>query len=100
MADGDGGEIDVITMPSLLDDAGFSHVDVLKCDIEGAEAEVFADCKSWISRVDAMSVECHSDVIATDALLDVVASNGGRFNVRNLESNPHLGFDIVTLRAE
>jgi FkbM family methyltransferase len=96
--DGDGGDVDVITMASLLEDAGFEHVDVLKCDIEGAEAEVFADCGSWIGRVDAMSVECHSDVLATEALLASVSENGGRFSVRHLEANPHLGFDIVTLQ--
>jgi FkbM family methyltransferase len=92
--------IDVMTMDALLEDAGFDHIGVLKCDIEGAEAEVFADCSSWIDRVDAMSVECHSDVIRTDALLAAVSANGGQFSVRHLESNPQLGFDIVTLQRD
>ena len=61
------------------------------------EAEVFADCASWIDRVDAMTVECHSDVILTETLLTAISESGGRFDVRHLESNPHLGFDIVTL---
>jgi FkbM family methyltransferase len=89
--------IDVITMESLMLDAGLDRIGVLKCDIEGAEAEVFADCRAWIDRVDAMSVECHSDVMPTQALLSAVSDNGGAFDVRHLESNPHLGFDIVTL---
>ncbi len=92
--------IDVMTMDALLEGAGFDRIGVLKCDIEGAEAEVFADCRSWIDRVDAMSVECHSDVMRTEALLNAVSSNGGQFSVRHLESNPHLGFDIVTLQRD
>jgi FkbM family methyltransferase len=91
------GGLPVITMDKLLADAGIERIGVLKCDIEGAEAEVFADCASWIDRVDAMSIECHSDVVETDSLLATVAANGGRFDVRHLEANPHLGFDIVTL---
>lgn len=97
-SDGDGaGGIDVITMRTLIEGAGLDRIGVLKCDIEGAEAEVFADCADWIDRVDAMSVECHSDVMPTQALLSAVSRNGGHFDVRHLESNPHLGFDIVTL---
>jgi FkbM family methyltransferase len=92
--------IDVMTMDALLEGAGFDRIGILKCDIEGAEAEVFADCRSWIDRVDAMSVECHSDVMRTEALLNAVSSNGGQFSVRHLESNPHLGFDIVTLQRD
>ena len=97
MSDVVEGETRVVTMEDLLDDAGFEHVDILKCDIEGAEAEVFADCAPWITRVDAMSVECHNDMMPSDTLMEVLANNGGTFTVRHLESNPHLGFDIITL---
>jgi FkbM family methyltransferase len=97
MSDADDGGISVLTMDELLADAGVEHIDVLKCDIEGAEAEVFADCSSWITRVDAMSVECHNDMMRSEALQAAVAQNGGSFSVRHLETNPHLGFDIITL---
>ncbi len=103
MTDAEGGDdaadggLPVITMEALIENAGFDRIDVLKCDIEGAEGEVFADCASWIDRVDAMSIECHSDVVTSDALLATVQANGGHFAVRHLEANPHLGFDIVTL---
>jgi FkbM family methyltransferase len=97
---GAGGDVDVVTMDALLEASGVDRVGVLKCDIEGAEAEVFADCRSWIDRVDAMSVECHTDVLPTDAFLQMVADNGGRFTVVHLEANPHLGFDIVTLERD
>ena len=97
MSEVDDGEISVMTMEDLLMDAEFERVGVLKCDIEGAEAEVFADCSSWISRVDAMSVECHNDMMRSDQLLDALSENGASFDVTDLESNPHLGFDIITL---
>jgi FkbM family methyltransferase len=96
---GSGGT-PVITMEALLADAGFDHIDVLKCDIEGAEAEVFAHCGSWIDRVDAMSVECHNDMMRSEALVAAIEENGGRFTVSHLESNPHLGFDIITLERD
>jgi FkbM family methyltransferase len=95
-----GGDIDVTTMDTLLAASGVERIGVLKCDIEGAEAEVFADCRSWIDRVDAMSVECHTDVLSTEDFLRLVADNGGRFTVTHLEANPHLGFDIVTLERD
>jgi hypothetical protein len=47
-----------------------------------------------------MSVECHLDMMQTDALLGAVSANGGHFSVRHLESNPHLSFDIVTLQRD
>ena len=91
------GEISVRTMDALLAEAGIDRVGVLKCDIEGAESEVFEDCRSWIRRVDAMSVECHADSMSTEALLAALSANGAQFTVRHVECNPDLGFDIVTL---
>jgi FkbM family methyltransferase len=91
------GEIDVVTMEGLLAEAGIERIGVLKCDIEGAEAEVFENCRSWIGRVDAMSVECHNDSMSSDALLATLASNGAHFTLRHIDRNPQLGFGIVTL---
>lgn len=90
-------EIDVITMDALLAAAGMDRVDVLKCDIEGAEAEMFADCRSWIGRVDCLTVECHREFLSSDGLLALLAENGAEFEVRHLERNPEYGCDIVTL---
>lgn len=35
-------------------------VDLLKCDIEGAECEVFSECAPWIDRVRHLVVEVHT----------------------------------------
>jgi FkbM family methyltransferase len=93
-------EVGVVTMEHLLSRTGVDHIDVLKCDIEGAEAELFADCRDWIGRVEAMSVECHNDVMPAEALLEALAANGAEFAVRHVERNPGMGFDIITLQRE
>jgi FkbM family methyltransferase len=81
-----GGDIPVVTMDHLLEDAGMDHIDILKCDIEGAERELFANCRSWIGRVDAMTVECHLDSL-----------DGADFEVTYFEPNHAWGFELVTL---
>ncbi len=35
-------------------------LDVLKCDVEGAERELFSDCAAWIGRVSRLAVETHA----------------------------------------
>lgn len=64
MAPAKGDEVDDDLIPcvplvTILDDAGINNVSLLKCDVEGAEAELFADCAGWIHRVHAMVIETH-----------------------------------------
>jgi FkbM family methyltransferase len=91
-------DTDVLTMAQILERAGMSSIGVLKCDIEGAEVELFADCHQWIGSVDHVVIETHADVVTTDSLLDTIARNGGHFDVLGIDARPHLGFDMVTLR--
>lgn len=100
IVDGDDGTIPVITMDRLLDEHGIDRVDVLKCDIEGAEGEVFEDCRSWIDRVDTMTVECHLDVTDADGLCATLEANGANFRRTHLEPNPAWGFELITLQQE
>ena len=92
------GDTDVITMDQLLDRTGIEHVNILKCDIEGAEAELFEGCHSWIDRVDFMVVECHTDVMTTESLVQTLVSSGTRFELLYMERNPGFGYEIATLR--
>jgi hypothetical protein len=49
-------------MPSLMQRYGLKRIDLLKIDIEGAEAELFGDtCESWIDRVVTIVMELHED---------------------------------------
>jgi FkbM family methyltransferase len=60
---GDGGEVDAITVPDVLQRAGHARVDLLKLDVEGCEREIFSDCGSWIDRVGALVVELHDRLV-------------------------------------
>jgi FkbM family methyltransferase len=92
------GEVPVITMPSVLRAARMGQVDLLKCDIEGAEAELFEDCSEWIGNVRSLVVECHGDFTAAD-LQACLTRNGGRFETVYLEPNPAYGCETVTMIA-
>lgn len=99
----DGGEpVEARTLPEILDGyAGGRAVDLLKCDIEGAEAEVFASCAGWIRRVRYIIIETHSPYTA-GRLAEDIRRGGGRFDLsavgatggnglfiaRNLEAPP------------
>jgi len=72
--------IQAMTLPQLIGDREDLIIDLLKCDIEGAEAEVFADCKPWIKRVRNLVVELHHPYRTEQFLVDL-SKNGGRFNV-------------------
>ena len=53
-------DIRAVTVATLMDEAGFNRVDILKLDIEGAEIELFdSKSKEWIERVDLIVVELH-----------------------------------------
>jgi FkbM family methyltransferase len=88
----------VVTMDRVLAESGIEHVDVLKCDIEGAERELFEHCESWIGRVDAMTVECHLESLDSATLVAMLAANGAEFEITHLERNPTFGLELVTLR--
>jgi FkbM family methyltransferase len=97
MTDAADGRVPVVTMESLLEDAGWERVDVLKCDIEGAEAEVFEACEPWIGRIGRIMVEAHTDVIDSDGLLRLIAERGGEFAVRHVERSEK--WEVLMLEA-
>ena len=51
---------DTISIASLLDDYNIENIDILKCDIEGAETRVFAEgSETWLPRVRCVTIELH-----------------------------------------
>jgi FkbM family methyltransferase len=47
-------------VPALMERGGFSHVDLLKIDIEGAEVELLLNgAERWLPRVRNLSIELH-----------------------------------------
>ncbi len=51
--------IPCLSVPSLLGIRPMERIDLVKCDIEGSEAEVFANCASWIGQVENLIIEVH-----------------------------------------
>jgi FkbM family methyltransferase len=98
-AAGDDSEASVAVVPigDLLDEHGFEHVDVLKCDVEGAERELFEDAARWLGRVDVAVVECHDGYTAEDLRADA-ARGGVRTELIQRVAEPELRLETVTLR--
>jgi FkbM family methyltransferase len=61
----DAGDADArpaVTVPQLLKRSGCDRIALLKMDIEGAEAVVFAaDCSGWLPHTDVIAIELHED---------------------------------------
>ena len=55
------GHIRAYSVGELLKKIGWATVDYVKCDIEGAEAEVFSEphCAEWVAGTGCISVEMH-----------------------------------------
>lgn len=73
----DGETIATITMEDLLGQIPQNDsIDLLKCDIEGAEQELFANCSSWLYRVRNMVVEVHGEYTTAHLRQAVSAAQG------------------------
>jgi FkbM family methyltransferase len=89
-------EVDVVEMRSLLDQHGLARVDLLKCDIEGGEVELFSNCSGWIRRVGAAVVECHGGFTAAD-LLDAIRCGAGNFDLRHVDRDPAYRHEVAVV---
>ena len=55
---------------ALLGMAGWDRADLIKCDIEGSEAAVFADPGArWIRQLDVLAIETHDDIVPGSAAI-------------------------------
>jgi FkbM family methyltransferase len=88
MTDAQPGTLTVpaVTMDDLLREyfAAGVDIDLLKCDIEGAEQAVFGDCRNWIGRVRTLVIELH-DPYSSAMFLRDLAANGGTLRVTSEE---------------
>jgi FkbM family methyltransferase len=65
--------------------SGFSHVDLLKIDIEGAENQVILDCEGILSVADYIFIEWHSITSNPQLLgeiLNVLKKEGFRYHIK------------------
>jgi FkbM family methyltransferase len=92
---GEGG-VDGLTVPEILALGGLGGtVDLLKCDVEGTESEIFAECSSWIGRVRNLVIEIHAPYDAAGLSADL-ARNGADLRVLASE-DPTSSTSVVLL---
>jgi len=60
--------IEVTTIDAILANQDIEHIDLLKMDIEGSEAQVLANAASWIGKVKVLAVEFHGEAIEQDCI--------------------------------
>jgi FkbM family methyltransferase len=51
--------VTVTTVPKVMEQAGWDHVDLVKIDIEGAEEDLLAHDNQWLAKVGAIIMEVH-----------------------------------------
>ncbi|MGW4365722.1 FkbM family methyltransferase [Nocardia takedensis] len=69
-------EVEAVEVGTLLDRYGIETVDILKMDIEGAEAEVLAGDTAWLDRVRLLIIEIHTKYVDEDAVVDHLTAAG------------------------
>lgn len=70
-------EIPVRPVDDILEVADIDFVDLMKCDIEGAEGEIFRQCEAWIGKIGLLVAELHAPY-DHERLLDDLRRNGAR----------------------
>ncbi|WP_433665902.1 FkbM family methyltransferase [Nocardia sp. CA-136227] len=64
------------TVDELLDRHGLDHVDLLKVDVEGSEADIFAAPRPWMDAVDRIVLEIHDKYIDGDIVRSTMKQAG------------------------
>lgn len=95
----DEASIEVLTLPQLLEQRGASgSIDILKCDIEGSERELFEHCAEWIGRVRLLIIELHAPYLTADLMSALERAGSPLQVVRTVRRDP--AFEVVALRAD
>jgi FkbM family methyltransferase len=63
------------SVPTLMQKVAATSVDLLKVDIEGAEAKLFESCEAWIGNVACIVVECDPPYTHDLFLADLTRAN-------------------------
>lgn len=79
------GEIDMMSLPTLMERFSIRQIDVLKLDIEGGEKAVLESADQWRDRVGLIVAELHDRVLA---------------GCSNAFQHATLGWDVVAFEGE
>jgi len=86
-AEEESEKVDAFTVNQLIDHIGCDRLDLLKMDVEGAEAEIFLDAAEWLDRVNVMVVELHDRLVPGCAEALYNALHGRRFRQEIVGAN-------------
>lgn len=94
LAEGPTDSIEAYTVTQLIERMGCARLDLLKMDVEGAEAEILRDGADWLDRIDTMVIELHDRLVpgCGEALND--ALHGRRFRLEIVGANLALDFRL------
>ena len=79
---GAGREVPCFTMAELFQKYGLEKIDLLKMDIEGAEAMAFESSAQWLDRVGWILMELHPHAMSVAQLIDAVTASRRRLFFR------------------
>jgi FkbM family methyltransferase len=83
-----GAAIMGTTMEEFLESAGVpQQIDLLKCDIEGGESEIFKNCAGWINRCRVIVAETHTPYNVDELLQDIKNAGGSIREFRRYGKN-------------
>jgi FkbM family methyltransferase len=72
-------DVEGVGIADLLKESGYDRISILKVDVEGAEAVIFADnYESWIEKIDVIAIELHDDSVFGTASDVFAAAIAGR----------------------
>ncbi|MCB1969335.1 MAG: FkbM family methyltransferase [Geminicoccaceae bacterium] len=93
-------EVEAVTLARLIDEAGFDHVDLVKCDAEGAEPEVIRGALPVLHRIRRIAIDCGAERQgeATDSIVGAILEDAG-FSVRIGDVHPGRRIVWATNRA-
>jgi len=89
--------IHAITIPEICAKYGCEKIDILKCDIEGGEKELFEKNTDWVALVENIFIELH-DHYALGSSKQVLACVQGQFYLRFRGENVILTRDYLKIK--
>ncbi len=100
-ADGcEEGDVEVVRFDDIIERCGpREDVDLLKCDIEGAEAELFRNCEGWINRIKTICIECH-DPYRVENLMADLKRNRSAFDLVYFSRKDPFEMEVAVLRNQ
>jgi FkbM family methyltransferase len=79
--------IPAYTIAQLIERQGCKRLDLLKMDVEGAEAEIFQNGAAWLDRVKVLIIELHDRIVPGCAEALYRALQGHRFQQEIIGGN-------------